>query len=732
MTFQCVELIIRFSAWAYGDSVSAWGRSGYGNAPDLWLPQNHPSDFVMYPNGSSHAPVPGDILVWGNVDSHSQPLPAGTDGEHGGHIAVVAAVRGGMIITAEQNVKWGTQDHPSDTLALTKVGSGWVLSGSVRHETQLPTYRWQQTMGNTRATYGWLHSIKNHGTLPNSSTPAARPTAPAKSTKPAAPAQMSGGLPSLAGGVMVTNDGTLADLIWSQTSPFSTADTPAAPHAELRSLGAPPGARLAAGQTPAVVQLTDGSRDTYVLGIDGHLYVARTAPELLGVWWSDLGAPGAVSLTGSASASAYAGGVAVAAVGADGNLWWRAGPVAAPGGWQVIGHPDATALAGSFGIAGAPGNGSPLLLALGVDWRLYERIWQPATYGGDGSVQVPADWSQWITVHAQPAGAQLTGKLLIVPETVKPREWVGSWPDTPLDVLMADSTGRVWWLRSTAFASGWVLNTVPVAAPVATLMAGTVITAQPAPAAATQTQTPAPASVATTVTVDLALYAMTAKAPYEAQVAIPAHPQDLIAAPLWTKLSSLPAGTSAGAPAVALALGAGASSTLLPQTTSVLAGGVTTATSLLQSYDTATITPASGATNAWVALGAVATAASFADPLNTTSLSPEWLPVGTDATATDTAAGLRLVPSASGTAALLQGAPSGDAAIGVQVSLPDSSSGATAGILLYLDGGDWLTLAVNPGNHIVFCVEARATAMPCVTKSATLPAAAHAVYLRVT
>ncbi|HLY29556.1 MAG TPA: hypothetical protein VKQ36_00885, partial [Ktedonobacterales bacterium] len=60
-TFQCVELVIRFSAWAFGDNPGAWN----GNAPDIWLPSNHPSDFVMYPNGSTHAPVPGDILVWG-------------------------------------------------------------------------------------------------------------------------------------------------------------------------------------------------------------------------------------------------------------------------------------------------------------------------------------------------------------------------------------------------------------------------------------------------------------------------------------------------------------------------------------------------------------------------------------------------------------------------------------------------------------------------------------------
>ena len=63
-TFQCVELILRFAAWAFGDNPGAWGHQG-GNAPDIWLPVNHPSDYIMYPNGSSQPPVAGDILVWG-------------------------------------------------------------------------------------------------------------------------------------------------------------------------------------------------------------------------------------------------------------------------------------------------------------------------------------------------------------------------------------------------------------------------------------------------------------------------------------------------------------------------------------------------------------------------------------------------------------------------------------------------------------------------------------------
>ena len=214
-TFQCPELVLRFSSWAFGDSPADWGRSGWGNAPDLWLPVNHPSDFVMYANGSSTPPVPGDILVWGYLDGNGNPWPAGPDGSHSGHIAVVAAVHGGEVITAEQNVKWGNQDHPTDTLALTKSGSRWILSGSSQPTTTLPTWRWSRTMGHSRGTFGWLHSVKNNGTFPHTqaSTTPQKPT-----TSNSVSQQFPGGLPSLSSATVVTQSGTLADLTWSTQS----------------------------------------------------------------------------------------------------------------------------------------------------------------------------------------------------------------------------------------------------------------------------------------------------------------------------------------------------------------------------------------------------------------------------------------------------------------------------------------------------------------------------------
>ncbi|HEV2461294.1 MAG TPA: CHAP domain-containing protein, partial [Ktedonobacterales bacterium] len=425
LTFQCVELVARFSAWAYGDAPGRW----LGNAPDLWLPGNHPSDFVMYPNGSSHAPVPGDILVWGSLDAHGNPGPAGPDGQDGGHVAVVAAVHDGLIVTAEENVKWGSDDHPSDTLGLTKVGSRWIVSGTSAHDTHLPTYRWRSTMGTARGMYGWLHSTRNDGTFPASKHPATSvPKTPGK-----APQQTSGGLPSLAAATLVTDSGGLADLVWTTTSLFGTAPTDGTAYATARSLGAPTPARLITGQTPATVLLPDGTRYSYAVGADGHLYVARTSPRTIGVYWFDHGAPPNVMLEPFLSATRFAGGMAVAALGSDGNLWWRAGPDGSLGDWMPLGRPGNAGLTGSFALAGAPGQGTPLVVSLGQDGTLYERVWQNALLDGDGNVTVPAGWSDWIAIAAQQNGPRLAGKLVVVSEMPGTHSLIGAWSDTPLD-----------------------------------------------------------------------------------------------------------------------------------------------------------------------------------------------------------------------------------------------------------------------------------------------------------
>ncbi|MGZ3664255.1 MAG: CHAP domain-containing protein, partial [Ktedonobacterales bacterium] len=736
-TFQCVELVVRFSAWAYGDSPGAWGRSGWGNAPDLWSPVNHPSDFVMYPNGSSQAPVPGDILVWGSVDSAGRPWPAGPDGAHGGHIAVVAAVRNGMVITAEQNVKWGSEDHPSDTLALTHVGSRWILSGSTQHETSLPTYRWQRTMGLSRATYGWLHSTHKGGVKPVS-TPV--PTHTASTQQPSTnftPHQAPGGLPTLAPATVVTSSGTLADLVWSTSDLFDGQAPADTPRADVRSLGAPTQSRLIVGQDPATVALPDGRRYTYVVGTDGNLYVARTASHTLGVYWFAHGAPDGVTLQPVLSATTFAGGMAVAALGSDGNLWWRAGPIGQLGDWLPLGRPNGVALADTFAIAGMPGTGAPLVLALGADGLLYERVWQPPLYNSDGSVEVPAGWSKWYAPHAQPAGSHFTGRLLVVPELAGEHDAIGPWTDTPLDVLALDASKQLWMLRLTA-TSGWSSQVIAPPAtgkPLRALLAGVSV--------ATATPTSKPATSSPSAASLLHVYARADGATYLSVIAIPAQKDATTPAPIWKQLPALPANVALSAGGVALPLAPETSVLVTASGYMLIAGGSHGGTVILTPQDvqgkassSTTGTGSADATasnpNPWLTLGTATTTATFNDTLTATKLDSRWQLTGTNARVTTSANGTRLTPASGSMAALLQSAQTGDAQLTVRLVMPAHTSGdVKAGLVLYLDDGDWVMVLLDGSGHVSLCPAAWQVAFPCQTKQVTAAATYQGIWLRV-
>ena len=718
-TFQCPELIVRFSAWAFGDNPADWGRSGWGNAPDLWLPTNHPSDFVMYPNGSSTPPVPGDILVWGNLDSHGNPWPAGPDGSHGGHIAVVASVRNGVITTAEQNVKWGSEDHPSDTLALKKVGSRWILSGSARPSTTLPTWRWVSTMGHSRGTFGWLHSVKNNGRLPNTK---ASSSTPAKKTNPSKPIsqQFPGGLPSLSTATVITRSGTLADLTWSTQNFFAPSSEGDQPEAQVRSLGTPPdGIRLADGQSASTLLLGNGSRYTYALGTDGNLYAARTSPTSFGVFWSALGQPPGISLVGSPVASLFAGGVEIAARGSDGNLWWRAGPPDRPGNWFSLGSPSAATLTGSVALAGEPGTGMPIVFALGADGHIYTRFWQDTMDAADGA-QVPASWSDWLTLGAHSVGSQFTGALLVVPELPTAHNWIGPWPDSPLNLFATDSAGQLVWLRSTRLSNGWTVNAVAGnPAPLSALYGAVAV---PVAASANSPTTATPATTATTVTPadTIALYVASQKSGYLCTLTLPATSAGKMSAtqgpkPAWTALAAPPAGVTAATVGAAVALGPGNSVLVAAAGDDVVLGGVQTTTEAMLPATAPQTTGAKQLANAWMRVGAVPAAATFSDPFTAGSIDSRWTRSGGGARATLDGKGLTLTPGASGAAALMQSAAPGDVSLGVQVlrpsSLPDKAS---VGLALYQDDSDWLTLGVDRAGTVSLCVKLRQVAQPCL------------------
>lgn len=729
-TFQCPELVIRFSAWAFGDKPSDWGRTGNGNAPDLWLAANHPSDFVMYGNGSTHAPVPGDILVWGYLDGNGNPWPAGPNGNHGGHIAVVAAVRNGMVTTAEQNVKWGSQDHPSDKLALTKVGDRWILSGSSARQTTLPTYRWLSTMGRSRGTFGWLHNVKNTGQFPSGKTtpkqPTATPTAPATTAAQQPSQETPGGMPTLASATVVTKSGQLADLVWA-TQSFFAGDTAgdeqaSQPYAQARSLGAPPGIGLSPGQTPASVLTSDDTRYTYAIGADGHLYAARTGPTLLGVAWSDLGTPPGASLTGSAFASLFGGGIAIVAKGSDGKLYWRAGPVGAPGQWSALGAPSGVTLSDSLAVTGAPGQGTPLILALGNDGVVYERIWEDTTVAADGVTEIPAGWSEWMAVGGQPHDVRFSGQLLVVPELPSTNKLIGSWPDSPLNLFALDRNGSVWWLRSQRLASGWTATQLQGPAPFANLLAGVAVAGKQADGATSDT------------TSAIQLYTTAPDAAYTVAAPIPSGGSRQSSVKLtWTALAALPTAGAASTPGTAVALAAASSIVVVSSGDNLLVGGASDATSVASPNAQAVAGTPSKASNPWLVAGSLSAASqTFSDPLTGTTVDGRWQLQTPGAKANAASDGLRLVPNSQGVASLTQGAPQGDATVTVKISAFDTlANGAHAGLVLYLDDTDWMTLTVDGGGGVALCAMAWQQAVPCASQDHVATEKDNVLWLRV-
>lgn len=716
-TFQCVELIVRFAAWAFGDTPGDWGRASGGNAPDLWLAGNHPSDWVMYPNGSSTPPVPGDVLVWGALDGNGNPWPAGPDGSHGGHNAVVAAVKNGKVITAEQNVLWGAENHPSDELALTKAGSRWILSGTTAPVKTLPTYRWPRTMGQSRGTYGWLHNVKNTGTFPAKATthvgksaPAATPAAqPTPARQPSA--QKSGGLPALSQATIVTSDGQLADLTWT-TQRFYDPKADDTPRAQPRSLGAPPGVSLASPQTPSTIVTSDDVRYSYVIGEDGQLYTARAQPSVFGTYWIPLGAPDGVKLKAPVSASLFSAGAEMVVRGNDGTLWWRAGPPDRPGDWTPLGAPEGVSLTSGFVLSAAPGTGSPLLLATGDNGTLYQRVWQEAATAADGS-QVPAGWSDWLTVGAQPKDTRFDPRIVLVPELPSSHNWIGSWADTPVNALLLDANGGVWWLRSTRLSAGWTWQRVSAPSPVRALLDGVA--------------TPLAASDGTTRSA-LQVYAVTADATYVVTVR-PADGKDGTAKqskPEWKKVGKTPT-DGAAVHGAAVALGESQSALVLPDAGQVALTGLKDALVII-APDAEKTAGASG----WVRLANPIATASFSDGLTSSTVDGRWVQGGKGSRATAGDDGLTLRPGSAGVASLTQGALAGEAAVTVRINNPQRLvDGASAGILLYTDDADWLTLTADAKGTVTLCAVSWGQSPRCDKREKVFGNKDAALWLRV-
>jgi hypothetical protein len=693
-SFQCVELVIRFSAWAFDAPPSAW----HGDAQYLWLSVNHPASFTPNDSGGAVAPVPGDILVWGGVDSHGRPWPASPAG---GHVAVVAATGPDWITFVEENVLGRNGDIPEETTSLTQRDGHWSIG-----------HTYAQTGG--RVIYGWLHETGNSGHISGS-----RPASSAGSA-PSAGAR----LPSLSRGVTVTSAGALAQLVWSDTHtaqrPIS-APSAATPSALAESLGAPPGVSLSPDQTPVAIALPGDARYVFARGENGRLYAVYTpgaaisSPIAADILWQDLAAPTGLTVKSGAAALWDGRDIIVAAVASDNAVWARIGPPGALGAWVNLGKPDVT---GSKGFQGAPALARApgaqraatqwITLALGLDGKLYE---------ADGQANSGVTWETWAPLNTSAVIAPMAGAPLAFSESTS----------GATDAVIADENGALWLLRQTAVGQPWLAEHVALPDASATLMAATLGSAASGKPTLLVYVTDPHITAATAP----ASSASPANAILVSQVPLNATRQTT--AVNWSLLGYLPssadATSSAASLPVALDLGAGQRAILFAKGSEVSLTGDPAAINLLTpgapsspTADAQTTSEASApapvAGAGTVLLGPVAPASSFGDAFLGPSLDSRWVGSSGTLSAASVARGALTLTMAtpSQSATITQGAPAGDFTTTVQV-IPDpswrASDSAQASLTLALDSWNSVTLSLRANGSVVFCPVAAGKAQAC-------------------
>jgi hypothetical protein len=724
-SFQCVELVIRFTAWAFGAPTGDW----HGDAQYLWLSGDHPASFTPYVNGGLSAPVPGDILVWGGM-KNGAPWP---ESPSGGHVAVVAATGPDWITFVEENLLTARGDVPEETATLSEKNGHWNIG---------------HTYANSggRAIYGWLHQAGNTGHFSGVRPP---------SGAPSSASGVSSALPALTNSVYVTGAGALAQLVWSDSH---TAQRPgkggsAAPSAVPESLGAPSNINLSPNQAPAVVDLPGGARYAYVRGMDGALYAAYTPPPTTPgalraeTLWQDLGAPTGLSFTNSPVALWTDKDIVVVALASDHSIWARVGPAGALGAWVSLGKPASD---GMQGFQGSPalaraassttdkGGASParewIAIALGLDGKLYTLNGQAAsaatTQAGAVSDSSSATESSWNAVIVSAMTATLTGAPFAYSEPAS----------GALDVVTTDTSGAVWLLRETQQGQPWVAHSSKSVDPSVRLLAANF------------------ASDASHVL----LYATGQR--LNSTAAVPATQATILVgdAPLtgvaisatttitWNVLGYMPAPTSdSGGKAlyqpIALNLGADQRAILASFGTQTQLIGDPAATGLLAPNAVPTTAPGATVTRARsdlaplpgagsVALGQVAPAASFADPFSASALDDRWeLTSGVSSSVAVAPGALTLIaPSAANSATLTQGAPDGNFSATIHLA-PNpawiTSGTAQAGVTLTLDSWNAATLSLRADGSVALCPVVAGEPQAC--SSVTAPhGAQRGVFLR--
>ncbi|HEX8982473.1 MAG TPA: CHAP domain-containing protein [Ktedonobacterales bacterium] len=725
LTFECVELVARFAKWAFGDAPSGW----HGDAQYLWLDSNHPADFRAFVNGGAAAPVPGDVLVWGSLDSQGHPWPAGPAG---GHVAVVESVSAHAVTFVEENMighrNGETINIPREQTTLTRTSNGGWLIG--------PTFG----ENGGRTLYGWLHTSRNTGRFPHIGAAPGPASATSTPTEPAptSPATMAPGpatvaptftptpiptmaLPSLSRGVVITGDGALAQVVWSDTrtplhpQPVASADV-ASIGAVAESMGAPTGVSFPPNQSPAVLSLPTHERYVFARGNDGALYSVYTAPAQPALYWQFLRAPKGVTLTGSMTALWDQSGMAVGALGSDGAFWMRAGPSGNLGDWVSLGAPAHTTFSGTLALADAPhGLPSPavtrLVLGLGRDGALYETDSSaPGTKTGATNAGQASGWTQWTKAPTQAVIATLSDGLRLVSEP--------SASGVALDAISADTTGHLWILRRTSLTQPWTATSTTLPSADVTVV-GAVLHTQ-------STATPP----------DLEVYVARAS-PTTAAATNIAEATISFSGAMPARWRPLDGEVTSSSQPTALALDTDGSALLTTTASAVSLLGADTLVHVL--LPSTRISSASSG----VELGQIPAPGSFNDSFAGASLDPRWViheSAQTPAVESDGVLTLSAPQSTPRTADIAQAAPSGSFTVTTYVAPGVDWSATTArptqqtaeaGIQLVLDDAHALSLGLRSNGYVAFCPTAPGASLQCSEAPAPSGgAAASGVYLR--
>ena len=161
-----------------------------------------------------------------------------------------------------------------------------------------------------------------------------------------------------------------------------------------------------AGTIPAAASITadgtpGGSTEIYVVGGDGHLYLATRSPA--GTWagWTQTGPAGTIPAAASITADGTPGGsTEIYVVGGDGHLYLATrSPAGTWAGWTQTGPAGTIPAAASITADGTPG-GSTEIYVVGGDGHLYLATRSPAgTWAG---------WTQTGPAGTIPAAASIT------------------------------------------------------------------------------------------------------------------------------------------------------------------------------------------------------------------------------------------------------------------------------------------------------------------------------------